>query len=120
MSIVVFHTDLTVQPSILAKYVIAWREGMTAFEAIQKTLGNDMAKRVSHDLAIDNRDLVVSWYNKDTDETSDYGGVGSLDWEVPNNSAITVSYDHNTTISQTQEDEYMTWWEQNWDDGDFD
>ncbi len=51
--------------------------------------------------------IMVSWYNKETDDHSDMTYYGSLDWSVPDQSQIVISYDDTATPEQI--DEFERW-----------
>lgn len=108
MTIKIYYTDLRARPSKLEKYEIDCRAELTAFDAIVETAGITEAKKISDDLARNNQDLIVSWHNRETDEISEIGGIGTLDWLIEDNITLTVNYENETT-TQTQINEADAW-----------
>lgn len=100
MTVVIFFTDLRSVPSKLKHYEMDWRPNLTAFDAIVATAGIMEAKKIRDDLANDNHDLIVSWYNRETDEISEIGGVGTLEWLIQDNTTLTVNYEDETTTRE--------------------
>ncbi len=108
MSLTVFYTDLRNRPSKLERQVAGWQPGLTAFQAVEQALGSAVAQQVEADLAANSDEIIVSWWNKESDDHSEIGGVGRLDWAVPDKTVITVSY-HNDATTQEQIDESIRW-----------
>lgn len=93
MSVVVLYVDIRIDPPKLQKSVLDWSERMEASEAVQKALGNQVLQRLQLDLTNNNKDLIISWSNKETGEHSDIGGVDSLDWAIPDQSILAIVYE---------------------------
>lgn len=107
MAVAVYYCDMRAKPSIQAKAVVQWRSDLRAFDALAKAVGHDQAGIVASDLSTHDNMLMVSWYNKATDQNSDLSDYGSLDWIVPDHSQIIVSYDDTATPEQV--DEFERW-----------
>ncbi len=108
MSIKILYTDLRTVPSKLEKHVLEWERDLTAFHALERTLGRLVAETIDKDLKNDNHELMVSWYNKDTGDICEIGGVGRLDWYVQDSMLLTVNYENEST-SQQQIEEADNW-----------
>ncbi len=100
MSIIVYFVDLSSADSRLEKIVMEKESGLTAFGALERALGLPLAKKIESDFASNSRAIMVSWWNKETDEHSEYGGVGAIDWEIDDHSVLTVNYESETTTEQ--------------------
>jgi hypothetical protein len=108
MSISLLFTDLRSAPSRLEKYNIEWKPNLTAKQALEITLGPNLVDDIEKDLRNNSRELIVSWYNKRSNEISEIGGVGTINWIVTDHTVITVSYENNSTTQQ-QIDESIEW-----------
>lgn len=108
MSIKIFFADLRTKPSRLLENMVTCVPELTALEAVARALGQEKAKQITSDLLSNNPDLTVSWNNLKTGEQSEIGGVGSLDWKIPDNSVLSVVYENEAT-SQEQIDESIEW-----------
>ncbi len=108
MSVAVFLTDLRHMPSKLERHVVDWRDGLTAFQALEHAFGAAIAEEIDSDLKADSKELIVSWMNKRTEDVSEIGGIGTLDWSIPNDTVLTVSYEGEATTQQ-QIDESIEW-----------
>lgn len=100
MSIKVLYVDLRNGGTQLESYTIAWENTLTAQKALETALGVQELDRINDDLEQDNRNLVISWSNLHTGETSDIGGVYSLDWPIPDNSIVAVVYEDASTTDE--------------------
>jgi hypothetical protein len=108
MSISLLFTDLRSAPSRLEKHNIEWKPRLTAKQTFELTLGPTLADDIEKDLHNNSRELIVSWYNKRSNEISEIGGVGTVNWAVPDDTVITVSYENERT-TQEQIDESIEW-----------
>ena len=108
MPLKILYVDLRVDPSKFEDSRWNWSQGLTARKAIEQALGEAVADQIVDDLAKDNKQLTVSWTNKATGEHSEVGGVGSLDWEIPDNSIVTAVYENQTT-TQEKMNEAIEW-----------
>ena len=108
MSISLLFTDLRSAPSKLEKHNIEWKPNLIAKQALEITLGPNLADDIERDLRNNSRELIVSWYNKRSKEISEIGGVGTVNWVVPDDTVITVSYENQST-TQEQIDESIEW-----------
>ncbi len=108
MSIIILYTDLRVVPSKLEKHVLEWERDLTALNALERTLGQLLAENIDKDLKKRSREIIVSWYVKDTDDISEIGGIGSLDWNMEDSTILTVSYENEST-TQEQIEESINW-----------
>lgn len=108
MTIIILYEDLRNKTSIRRDFTINWKPRMTAKHAIQDALGEKIADSLEHDLMVNNKDLIIGWYNTDTEEHSNVGGIGNLDWELPDNSHLTVCYEDKDT-TESQRDESFEW-----------
>ena len=108
MAIKILYADLRNNASRYEHFAIAWKPGLTALLATQQTLTAEIADQITDDLHDNNQEIMVSWYNVITEEHSEIGGVGSLDWEIPDGSVLTIVYEDETT-TQHQIDESSAW-----------
>ena len=108
MSIVILFTDLRAYPSKLEKHVAEWAPDMTARQILQSHLGSDLVNGIDQDLKENNQELKVSWYNNYSGDISEIGGIGNIDWIVPDGMVITVSYENEHTTRQ-QIDDSIAW-----------
>ncbi len=108
MAIKIFYTDLRVNPSKLVKYMIAWSPGLTAKRAVETALDLSDANSIVADLARNSAEVTVAWNNLVTGESSDVGGVDSLDWDIEDHSVLTITHE-NANTSQQQIDESIEW-----------
>jgi hypothetical protein len=97
MTILILYTDLRYQPSQLVKAVVKWEPNLTAYQVVLRGIGKQLANRVNQDLSDDLKDITVSWFNKATQEISEIGGVASLDWEVKDDTLLTINYENDKT-----------------------
>lgn len=78
-----------------------WFMGITAKESIRIGISYQLAAQVEHDLAQDNRELMVAWNSNISDQHSEVGGVGAIGWEIEDHSVLTIVYqDASTTSAQ--------------------
>lgn len=108
MSILLIFADLRYDRSEFKKFVIEFESIITALDILGRGLGELEAKNISNDLQDDNRSLTISWYNAETDAISEIGGVGRLDWVVPNNTILTVTYEGDQ-ITDQRSSEFENW-----------
>jgi hypothetical protein len=108
MSVKVLYNDLRTTPIELRRIVVGWHPGLSADTALQHALGATDAQSVIDDLAHNNPEVMVSWLNEATGDTSEMGGVGSLDWRIDNQSILVVTYENETT-SESAIDEAIAW-----------
>lgn len=108
MAIKILYVDLRVSPSRFTKYLLDWRSGLTAQSAVQYALGESIAGQLVDDLLNDNKELIVSWTNSVTGEHSDVGGINSLEWEIADNSILSIVYENEETTQQ-KIDESIEW-----------
>ncbi len=108
MTVTVFFTDLRDTASKLERYVLDWQDGLTAFQALEHALGAAVVVKIDSDLKADSKELIVSWMNRHTEEASEIGGVGRLDWDITDDTVLTVSYEGKET-TQEQIDELLEW-----------
>jgi hypothetical protein len=95
------------KPSVQAKAIVAWSEDLRAYDALVQAVGEEYAGIVEYDLSSHDNVIMVSWYSKETDDHSDMSEFGSLDWNVPDNSQVIISYDDTATPEQI--DEFERW-----------
>ncbi len=108
MSIKVFFVDLRNRTSVYRKAILDWYPQLTAEEAVHKAFGSDVAQEAVADLVQNRPEIFVSWDNPTTEEHSEVGGVGSLDWHIPDTSNLTIIYEDQDTTNQ-QIDESSDW-----------
>ena len=108
MAIKVLYNDLRTTPPRLTRFLTAWYRGMTAQEALQNVLDARLVRQIVDDLASNKPEITVSWINEVTQEHSEIGGVGSLDWEIPDRSIVVVTYEDQTTTEEAV-DTAITW-----------
>ena len=108
MTVVIIFTDLRIVPSKLAKYSVEWHPGFSARQVLEMSLGDILANEIEKDLKNNSHEIVVSWYNKRSGDVSEIGGVGTLDWSIPEDTVLTVSYENEST-TQNQIDESIEW-----------
>ncbi len=108
MSITILYTDLRVVPSTLERRSVIGDRQLTAYQVIEKALGQSLANEIGEDLRNNSRELIVSWYNKRTNDISEIGGVGTLDWLVRDDTVFSISYENESTTQQ-QIEESIQW-----------
>jgi hypothetical protein len=108
MSVKVFYVDLRNRTSEYKKAVIDWHSELTAEAAVRQAFGESVANQAVHDLDINSGEIGIAWHIPDTDEHSEIGGVGSLDWDIPDISYLTIVYEDEHTTNQ-QIDESSEW-----------
>ncbi len=107
MAVAVYYCDLRPKPSIQIKVIIEWSSDLRACDALAQAVGEEQAGIVASDLTDHDTMVMVSWYSKETDDHSDMSDFGSLDWFVPDQSQVIVSYDDTATPEQI--DEFERW-----------
>ena len=108
MAIVIQYVDLRHKPSTLEKFSVDWQEGMTALSIVQLTLGEIIAQQIADELASNSPEIMVSWVHAATDKHSGIGGIDSLEWSVPDDSLLVISYEDDT-LTTTQELQAINW-----------
>ena len=108
MSIQILYTDLRTVPSKLEKHILEWERDLTAFTALERALGQLVSESIDRDLKNRSREIMVSWYVKDTDDISEIGGTGTLDWNLWDSTILTVNYENEST-TQEQIEEATNW-----------
>jgi len=108
MSIKILYTDLRTVPSKLEKCVVEWQPDLTALQVLEKALGETLTNEVERGLKSNSREIIVSWYNESTGDVSEIGGVGTLEWHIPDDTVLTISYENEATTQQ-QVDESIKW-----------
>lgn len=117
MPIKVLYNDLRVVPPKLERFIVEWHQGLTAEGTIQAALGLEQAQKITDDLERNDPEIMVSYSNDVTDERSDYGGVGTVDWEIDDRTVLVVTYENSNTtaaaideaIEWMLEDEKLAW-----------
>lgn len=107
-AITIFYADMRGGYSRFEKHSVAWHEGLSAADAVRQAMGDETAQVILDDLAQNNFDLMVSWLNPLTDEHSELGGIGSLDWEIESSWILTITYADQQTTGQ-QDEKFETW-----------
>lgn len=100
MIIKILYVDVRKHPSLLAKHQVLGHRGITARQALYLALDRAIADQIVQDLSRNSQEIVVSWSSLSTYEHSDVGGVDSLDWEIPDNSIISIVYEGNETSKE--------------------
>ncbi len=108
MVVRLFYVDVTTSPSDMKKAFVAWHEHLTAHDAIALAFGDRLANSVATDLMQDHQYLIVSWTNPVLDDHSEIGGVGSLEWSIPDQTVLTIFYEGEAT-PQNKIDEAIQW-----------
>jgi hypothetical protein len=108
VSVVILFTDLRAAPSKLKKHILEWQPNLTAKQALEMTLGQSSTAEIEKELKNNSHELIVSWYNKRSNEISEIGGLGEINWIVPDDTVITVSYENENTTEQ-QINESVEW-----------
>lgn len=108
MSVKTFYVDLRNRTSEYRKAIVDWHPELTAEAAVRQAFGDSIADQAVNDLQNNNWQVGVAWHIPDTDEHSEVGGVGSLDWEIPDTSYLTIVYEDKNTTNQ-QIDESSDW-----------
>ena len=107
MPLLIVLTDLQTTPFRLERYDVKYQHNTTAMEIISQTLGEHKALEIELALKNNAPHLIVSWYNVKTEEISEIGGVGTLNWLIEDHSLLSINYD--SVISLEQENEYEQW-----------
>ena len=108
MSITILYTDLRSMPSKLERRVVDWHVSLTAFDVLEHAFGLALAQRIEDDLHANIKEIMVSWWNKENGDHSEIGGVGRIDWIVPDQMVFIVSYENGAT-TQKQIDDSIEW-----------
>lgn len=108
MDVTIYFADMRDGVSRFEKHIVEWKEGMSAADAVRQALEPETAQAILDDLLQNNLDLIVSWLNPITDQHSEMGGVGGLDWEIDSGSMLTITYADEQTAEQ-QEAEFEAW-----------
>ena len=108
MAVRLFYVDIRPEPPDMRKTWINWFDEMTAQQAVRFAFGDNIADSVLTDLAQDNMFLTVSWINPVLDDSSEIGGVGSLDWHIPDQTTLVINYEDATT-TEVKQDQAMQW-----------
>lgn len=108
MTIIVTYADLRSSPLLMQKFLVDWKQKITALEAVKNCLGENKAIEIENELQSDLRDIIVSWYHPPTDAICEIGGVDSLDWEVADETILSITY-RNADTTEDQEDELIEW-----------
>lgn len=108
MGIKLLYMDLRTTPPTFHKHVVDWRHGLTGQEAVKAAMGETTYNQIVQDLKMNNKDLIVSWSNPATQEHSPIGGLGSLDWPIPNSSTLAIVYE-NENVSEADINASTEW-----------
>ena len=92
MTVVVLYIDARSTPPYFFRRQLDWNLNLQAQEAVEMVLGQEKADQVQRDLIKGNHQLTISWTNRNTEEHSDVGGVGRLDWPIADGSILAILY----------------------------
>jgi hypothetical protein len=101
LAVKILYVDVRDDKQIMQSFTISWQKELSASEAIRQTVKQAIADEIINDLKRNNPEIIVSWYHEETEDHSEMGGVGDLDWEIPDKSVLTITYENeNTTPEQ--------------------
>ncbi len=92
----------------MTKVSVIWQENLTAQEAVTLAFGENRTNVIMADLERNNEFLTVSWVNPKLDDHSEIGGVGSLNWHIPDLTVLVIFYEDEAT-TQAEVDQAMQW-----------
>ena len=104
MTVKILFANLRINPPQFEQFSVLWHPTLTAQESLQHALNPILAQQIVEDLKTDNRELTVAWNSLESDDHSDIGGVASLDWEIPDNSVLSITYENDATTQQAVDD----------------
>lgn len=90
MAIKILYVDVRDYKLVMNAYLVPWRNGISAKQVVSDALKEDVSGKVIHDLYSDNPEIIVSWHDEKIEQHSEIGGVGDLDWEIPDKSVLTI------------------------------
>jgi hypothetical protein len=108
MAVKLVYNELTAHPPILKRISIPWTPELTAAQAIATALGAHVARTMERDLIQPRSTLTVAWMHTPTGEHRGIGGVSALDWDVPDQSVLIITYQDATT-TEAEEQQAIAW-----------
>lgn len=104
MTVRILFVDLRNENSIRKKADVQWNEALTASDAIGEAFTKHTANTIAAELDKNYEELTVSWSNSKSEQHSEIGGMGNLEWLVQDGSVIVIMYqDQDTTEEQVDE-----------------
>ncbi len=99
MAVKILFGDLRDGDTTMSDHTVLWQAHRTARQALCGALETEIAETVLDDLARNDNRLTVSWSSVAHGEHSDIGGVDDLDWEIEDDSVLSVAYEDEQTSS---------------------
>ncbi len=112
MAVKILYVDIRDDKQIMDASLVSWRSGISAKEAVYQALGKDIADQVVYDLDRNSPEVGIAWHDEKIERHSEVGGVGDLDWEIPDKSMLIVVYENKNT-TQRQVDMSSDWMVEN-------
>ena len=100
MTVKILYVDIRDEKQTMEAFTVAWRRGLSASEAVRQALEKDIADGVIHDLNNNSPEVGVAWHDEKIEKHSEVGGVGDLDWEIPDKSVLIIVYENESTTQQ--------------------
>jgi hypothetical protein len=104
MAVKILFANLRISPPHFKKCVVPWYPQLTAQASLHDGLPPILAQQIVEDLKTDNHELTVAWNSLESDDHSDIGGLAALDWEIPDNSILSITYENDVTTQQAIDD----------------
>lgn len=92
--------DLRDNKNIYIANSVTWSTDLTAQEAVSIGLDDTKVQKVITLLSVNSPSVIVAWHNSQTQEHSEVGGVGRLDWQIEDNSTLTITLQDETTTDK--------------------
>ena len=100
MAVKILYVDIRDEKQMMESFVVEWNSGLTAREAVEQALTRNNASEIAHHLHSNNSEITVAWHDEKIEEHSEVGGIGNLDWQIPDKSVLTVVYENERTTPQ--------------------
>lgn len=99
MAIKVLYVDIRDNRQAMKSITIEWRKGMKASEVVILALGDNIGNQIINDLGKNDPDIIVAWHDKYVEKHSEIGGVVDFEWDILNESILTIVYENGNTSS---------------------
>lgn len=100
MKVKILYADIRDNRQTMLAFVVPWRSGMSAKEAVADAFEEHMSAGIVHDLGSNSPEIILAWHDEKIEEHSEVGGLADLDWEIPNRSILIILYENSNTSDQ--------------------
>ena len=108
MAVTILFVDIRDKRKTMEAHCVHWDRNLSAQDALKSVFSSALANEIILDLEQNNPEIIVSWHDADINEHSEIGGVGDLNWHIPDGSTVTIVYENQQT-SEAQIDRSSDW-----------